>query len=436
MDLIARRDMLAPTRVMDVELAGADPRGLSVDVSEHNSLWCLYRMNGVPQSISIWDVHHSDVATVPVSSSAPEQDSVHPAGSVDHRIRTGGLTVVICTRDRPGPLKRTLESLRRQTDSDFEVLVVENAPSQASALDAVRDSGLQRCRYVLEPSRGLSRARNCGLSQVATDYVAWLDDDETADAGWIHWLKQGFSHASRPDAVCGLMLPAELETEAQVRFEQYGGFNKGRGLSPVVLSADSPTVPSPLYPLPGFGAGGNMAFRVESLRLLGGFDIHLGAGTRTHGGEETQALARLLLHGSTVLHWPPAITWHTHRRTLAELEQQFYGYAAGLSAFYVSMLRAEPRTLAHIVKLVPQGLSDLTANRGNGRTGDLPQDFPPSLLSASRRGILSGAPMYVIELMAARRGARPADEILEAGRMRAEGHQLDGRRAGPRTLRP
>ena len=416
MDLIARGEMLAPARVIDVELVGANPCGRSVDVSDYNSLWCLYRMNGIPQTISIWDVQRVDVATVPVASQGLEQESVAPAGPVDPRIHSGGLTVVICTRDRPAPLKRTLESLRRQTDTDFDVLVVENAPSQASALDALRDSGLRRCRYALEPSRGLSRARNRGLSELETDYVAWLDDDETADAGWVHWLKQGFSHPSSPDAVCGLMLPAELETEAQVRFEQYGGFNKGRDLSSVVLAADSPTVRSPLYPLPGFGAGGNMAFRVEPLRSLGCFDIHLGAGTRTHGGEETQVLARLLLHGSTVLHWPPAVTWHTHRRTLAELEQQFYGYSAGLSAFYVSMLRAEPRTLFDIGKLVPQGLIDLTANRGSGRTRDLPDDFPPWLLSASRRGLLSGAPMYVIELVAARRRARSQAKLLRQGR--------------------
>ena len=411
--------MVAPTLVMDIEMADADSRGRSVNVSGYNSLWCLYRMNGIPQMISMWDVRRDDVAMVPVGAPGRRQESPAAARSVDPRIHAGGLTVVICTRDRPAALRRTLESLGRQSDTDFDVLVVENAPSQPSARDVVRDSGLRRCRYTLEPTPGLSRARNRGLRELETDYVAWLDDDETADASWIYWLKQGFSHVSRPDAVCGPMLPAELETEAQVRFEQYGGFNKGRDLTPVVLAAGSPAVRSPLYPLPSFGAGGNMAFRVEPLRSLGCFDIHLGAGTRTHGGEETQVLARLLLHGSTVLHWPPALTWHTHRRTLAELERQFYGYSAGLSAFYVSVLKAEPRTLIDIARLVPQGLMDFAANRGRGRTGDLPYDFPPSLLSASRRGLLSGAPLYLIELAAARRRPRSPGKLSRQDRGRA-----------------
>ena len=62
-----------------------------------------------------------------------------------------------------------------------------------------------------------------------------MDDDEVADSGWVRALKEGFSHQAEPAAVCGMMLPAELEFEAQVRFEQYGGFNKGRGTMPEVL---------------------------------------------------------------------------------------------------------------------------------------------------------------------------------------------------------
>jgi len=115
-----------------------------------------------------------------------------------------------------------------------------------------------------------------------------------------------------------------------------------------------------------------------------------------------------------VLYWPPAITWHTHRRTLPELKRQFRGYSAGLSAFYVSMLRTEPQTLVDIVKLVPQGIMDLINTRRNGRTEDLPDDFPSWLLAATRRGILRGAPMYLIELAADRLHTRSQSNIIEA----------------------
>ena len=184
-----------------------------------------------------------------------------------------------------GRLRRTLISLQSQTDSDFRILVVDNGSGSSSAV--VEELDLPHCDYIIEPIPGLSRARNRALSTIGTELVAWIDDDEVADAEWVRRLKEGFLHQARPAAVCGVMLPAELESEAQVRFEQYGGFNKGRGILPEVLRMGTPSVLSPLYPLPAVGSGGNMAFRTKALRSVKGFDPCLGAGTRTHGGEET-----------------------------------------------------------------------------------------------------------------------------------------------------
>jgi glycosyltransferase involved in cell wall biosynthesis len=407
MNTITKDAMQWPALVTDMEsVDGAG--GRQIDVSSYNSVWCLYRRHGVPYSISIWDVHGVDTAVIPSTASIsrtaePTAPLTWPADESGAPVAPlGKLMIVICTRNRPAGLARVLESLGGQTDRDFDVLVVDNAPTSAPAEHVVRETQLPRCRYVVEPRPGLSRARNRALIGMDADVVAWLDDDETADPRWVEWIKKGFAHPSRPDAVCGLMLPAELNTEAQVRFEQNGGFNKGRDLTPVVLTAGTPTVRSPLYPLPGFGSGGNMALRVTALQDLGGFDPGLGAGTRTHGGEETQVLARLLLRGGTILHWPPAITWHTHRETMQQLDKQFYGYSAGLSAFYVSMLLKEPRSILEVAKLVPRGVSDLMSHRGRGRSGDLPDDFPASLLRAGRRGLLHGAGLYLHEVLATR----------------------------------
>jgi hypothetical protein len=195
------------------------------------------------------------------------------------------------------------------------------------------------------------------------------------------------------------MLPAELGFEAQVRFEQYGGFNKGRGMTPEVLRVGTPSVVSPLYPLPPFGPGGNMAFRTESLRSVGGFDPYLGAGTRTHGGEETRAMSLLLSAGDAILHWPAAITWHMHRREMAGLRKQFYGYSAGTSAFYASVIRSNPTVAFQVLRLVPHALRDFRHGSENQRSGHLPEDFPPDLLRAARRGLLKGPFMYGNEVI-------------------------------------
>lgn len=417
---IDRRDLRAPAYVLDLELSPSGQVGDdTLAVAPYQTIWCLSRIAGVPQETSFWEVADDTSLSLqdlrdhlrpqrPIS----QQDSLRPlppgTGDLD-------MTVVICTRDRPDGLRAALASLRRQTDADVSVLVVDNGSGSAAAAQAVEEVGLPRCEYVVEPRPGLARARNRALGTVSTDLVAWIDDDEVADADWVRRLKEGFLHQARPAAVCGVMLPAELEFEAQVRFEQYGGFNKGRGMSPEVLRAGTPSVASPLYPLPTFGPGGNMAFRTESLRSAGGFDPRLGAGTRTRSGEETRVLSSLLSEGHAVLHWPAAITWHTHRREMAALRKQLYGYSAGVPAFYASLICSRPTAVLDILRLFPYVRRDIRRGSQNLRMGHLPDDFPADLLKAARRGLLEGGLMYAYEAVKDRR-SRPVQAARKDAR--------------------
>jgi Glycosyl transferase family 2 len=419
-----RRGLRAPALVLDLELvpvSQVDEDTLAVE--RYNTVWCLSRIHGVPAEISFWDV--TEDASVSIQTLG---DHLRSERITNDRIshmppptRTAGpdATVVICTRDRPVGLRATLASLQRQTDSNFSVLIVDNGSNSSASASVVEKLGLPRCEYMVESRPGLARARNRALGAVRTELVAWIDDDEVADADWVHRLKEGFAHKARPVAVCGMMLPAELEFEAQVRFEQYGGFNKGRDMTPEILRIGTSSVVSPLYPLPTFGPGGNMAFRTESLRSVEGFDPCLGAGTRTHGGEETRVLSLLLSSGQAVLHWPAAITWHTHRREMAALRQQFYGYSAGLSAFYASMIRSRPAVAFDILRLAPSALRDLRRGSENLRSGQLPDDFPACLLKAGRRGLIEGGLMYAYEVIRDRRQSVP---IAQKGALSRAAH--------------
>jgi len=412
---IDRNALQAPARVLDVELATvADLGEETIAVEQFNGLWCLARIDGVPQEISFWDV--SEDLKLSIGALRDQlraglaADGHVPAQLPPPPTAPAGqdLTVVICTRDRAAGLHATLASLHEQNDANFRVVVVDNGSRTAESAAVVERVGLPHCDYVVEPRPGLSRARNRGLAAVGTELVAWIDDDETTDADWVSRLRQGFAHEASPAAICGVMLPAELESEAQVRFEQYGGFNKGRGMAPEVLRKGTSSVVSPLYPLPAFGSGGNMAFKTEALRAVGGFDNCLGAGTRTHGGEEVRVLSLLLSRGDAILHWPAAITWHTHRRDMPALKKQFYGYSAGLSAFYASMIRSKPTAALEILGLTPHVIRDLRHGSDNQRSGHLPDDFPPDLLKAARRGLIEGGFMYAYEALKDWRRPMPA----------------------------
>src|ERR1700684_4480003 len=54
---IDRNALQAPARVLDVELATVAGLGEeTIAVEQYNGLWCLARIDGVPQEISFWDV--------------------------------------------------------------------------------------------------------------------------------------------------------------------------------------------------------------------------------------------------------------------------------------------------------------------------------------------------------------------------------------------
>lgn len=272
------------------------------------------------------------------------------------------ISVIICTRDRPDSAKNCLRLLLRQNYPRFEIIVVDNAPT-SNAVRAFADSWQDErpLRYVLESRPGLSWARNAGIAASSGEIVAFLDDDEEPDSQWLVGLACGFAQGTDIACVSGMVLPAQLDTEAQELFERLGGHCLGRSFTPVIFSARGPQ--SPLFPLPPFGVGANMAFRRKALAEIGDFDVALGAGTPTLAGEDTLALTLILLAGYRIAYEPTALTRHHHREDLDGLGSQLLGYSVGLTAFYTALLRRRPSVLPQLLRLIPVALSYLRSAR-------------------------------------------------------------------------
>lgn len=310
------------------------------------------------------------------------------------------VTAVVCTRDQPDGLARCLASLQKQKYPRTRLLVIDNASRTDATRSVVESSsGPFPVNYVYEPRPGLSNARNRSLQEVTTDLITWIDDDETADPDWLCEIVGGFMREPDAAAVCGVMVPGELDTLPQFWFEEYGGHSKGRGFTPTVFSPASRHVQSPLFPLPPFGTGGNMGMRVSVIDRLGGFDRALGTGTRTRGAEDTRALTDILLGGGTVLYQPTAVTRHFHRRNYEDFRRQLYGYGTALSAFYVSLLWDRPTLLLPLLRLLPRALRELRDPNGP-RLGGISEQFPADVLREHRRGMVRGPFEYVRERLA------------------------------------
>jgi GT2 family glycosyltransferase len=319
------------------------------------------------------------------------------------------ITVVVCTRERPGALARCLDSLLGQLYKPARILVVDNAPATEATAEVVRSAARRGpVEYLREPKAGLSFARNTAETATRGEIVAWIDDDELADRYWLAEVARALVDNPDADVVSGVIVPAELETRAQVWFEQFGGHSKGRGFRPATFGPHTAHLQSPLYPLPPFGTGANMTFRPGVIERIGGWDNALGAGTPAMGSEDTLAFTQVLLAGGTIVYQPTAVTHHYHRRDFEGLHKQMVGYGTGLTAAYTGLLLGRPGLLWPLIRLAPTALRDLTG-ADSLRVSTLQDDFPRELLTANRRGMMAGPGAYL-------RGRRAARAKLRAAR--------------------
>lgn len=149
-------------------------------------------------------------------------------------------SVVIPTWRRADQLREVLDSLSRQTSSDFEVIVVsdgEDAPTRALAQNYV--SPFPLTWHFHESNLGQSSARNTGARHAAGAIVLFLDDDTLANPTLIdkHLAHHRATGTAGPIAVAGRIteqrvgpvvrptdrfLQANWERSLEARAERFG----------------------------------------------------------------------------------------------------------------------------------------------------------------------------------------------------------------------
>ncbi|HLK44949.1 MAG TPA: glycosyltransferase family 2 protein [Acidimicrobiales bacterium] len=271
------------------------------------------------------------------------------------------VTVVVCayTRERWGALQDAVASLRSQTRVPDEVLVVIDHNDELLELAT---KGLTGVTVLANRStKGLSGARNTGVASSHGDVIAFLDDDASADEGWLAAMLVPFDD----DAVAGVggwILP-RWESEPALWFpETYYWI---LGCSYAGLPETGATLRNPI--------GASMALRRRVFDEVGGFTSGIGRiGKVPLGCEETELCIRytarhpdhrfVLTHDAVVHHLVPAsrLDWHYFRsRCWAEglskaAVSSLVGAGAGLASERRHVLRALPRELASSLVSLPR----------------------------------------------------------------------------------
>ena len=264
------------------------------------------------------------------------------------------LTVVICTRNRASPLRRTLENLAATKPSPgtvWELVVVDNGSTDETAELISSFADILPVRQIFEPRAGISNARNAGVDAARGAYIIWTDDDVDVGAEWLKAYQRAFR--VWPDAaVFGGPISPLLETPSPAWFAQNIDL-----LHLLLATRDFGALPRPLCveaDIIPFGA--NFAVRAAEQKQFR-YDPEAGAGSGNFRlGEETAVIKQILLSRATGYWVPDAAVTHriaVARQSLAYVEDYFIRLGrTGADDTYIGMRR---RRRGGVVEVMDHG---------------------------------------------------------------------------------
>jgi glycosyltransferase involved in cell wall biosynthesis len=98
-------------------------------------------------------------------------------------------SIIIPTYNRRDLLRRTLDSVRAQTFTDFETIVVDDGSTDGTMEYLARLAG--KVRVIQQANAGPGAARNAGVAVAAGTYLAFLDSDDM----WFPWTLATYARA-------------------------------------------------------------------------------------------------------------------------------------------------------------------------------------------------------------------------------------------------
>lgn len=236
------------------------------------------------------------------------------------------VSIIICTRDRPDYLQNCLSFILKQQCRPTEIIVVDNASKDTRTRTIA--TAFAQVQYIREDRPGLDIARNTGALLATNDIIAFTDDDTQPQPDWVYQVYKTFRQPE-VSAMTGLVIAAQLNTEAQMIFEKHWPFNRGyvdKQFDQDFFQRTLGTGP-PVWDL---GAGANMAFRKSVLDQVGYFDERLDVGAAGCSGD-SELWYRVLAHGFVIKYNPHAVVHHFHRDTMSGLHKQLYAYMRGFT---------------------------------------------------------------------------------------------------------
>src|SRR5690606_12893686 len=101
--------------------------------------------------------------------------------------------IIVPVFNRPLEINDLLGSLSDQTDTDFEVLIVEDGSSDRCEPEVDVFKAKLNVKYIYKENSGPGQARNMGSELSTGNYLVFLDSDCVLPSHYVQTVKQSLS---------------------------------------------------------------------------------------------------------------------------------------------------------------------------------------------------------------------------------------------------
>ena len=188
-------------------------------------------------------------------------------------------SVIVCAHNEARYLSACLHSLLAQSRLPDEILVVNNASTDATRAVALQ---IPSVRVVDEPRKGLVAARETGRRAATGDVLVYLDADCRAPLTWLERIERRFLRAPDLLALSGPYRYYDWDWWGRLLIRAYD----------FTLAPATQLLCKYILRLGTIFYGGNFAVRARALEAIGGFDTSI-----EFHGEDTNVGRRLFAIG-------------------------------------------------------------------------------------------------------------------------------------------
>lgn len=235
------------------------------------------------------------------------------------------MIISVYSIDRFNDVVDCIESIKSQTFQPKEIVLVLDP--EPKLVEYYKKRLGTKIKIVVSDSFGLSAARNTGIKNTSSEFVAFIDDDAVANRDWLKNLVDNFNN-STIIGVGGNIIPIwPSKTPAWFPEELYWVV----GCSYKGLPTKKVAIRNPI--------GCNMAFRRNVFKKTGLFSTDTGRiGNELMGHDDTEFGIRAInkLSGKKIIYAPEAIVYHkvaVNRVSLKYVVKR--SYSEGFSKAYI-----------------------------------------------------------------------------------------------------